>query len=159
MDKYRPSTATTPALDEDILEFLAEAQQPETLPAKLRTRMRETIMQRVARDQACEESGFETLRSEQGEWIKAKPGAEIKILHTEASTGLVSYLVKLSPGFVMEAHDHPFDEECLMLKGELSIGSLTLRAGDFHFAPQGIPHGIIRSQHGALAYIRGALPA
>lgn len=159
MDKHSQSAAITPALDEDILEFLAETQQPEPLPATLRTRMRQNIMQRVASDQACENNGFETLRAKQGEWIKAKPRAEIKILHIEESTGLASYLVKLSPGFVMEAHDHPFDEECLMLEGELSIGSLTLHAGDFHFAPRGIPHGVIRCQHGALAYIRGSLPA
>lgn len=145
------------ALDNEVLELLAEAQEPVEIPAERVASMRASVLDRVARDQACEENGFQTLRKDEGGWIKEMPGAEIKILHEEAD-GLLSYLVRLEPGFEMEGHDHPFDEECLMLEGDVSFGDLTLYAGDFHFAPKGMPHGRVSSKQGCLAYIRGALP-
>lgn len=56
----------------------------------------------------------------------------------------------------MPPHEHPLDEECLVLEGEFTLESIKLRAGDFHFAPKGMTHGVARSEHGALLYIRGA---
>jgi len=157
MDKNANSPATE--LDDDILELLAEAQEPAAIPVDCAARMRTDIMGKIANEQAGESTGFEILRHEEGVWFEAAPGAKIKILHTEQGTGLLAYLVRLQPGFEMHGHDHPFDEECLMLEGDLTLGTLTLQAGDFHYAPKGVYHGALRSESGALAYIRGALPA
>jgi len=66
--------------------------------------------------------------------------------------------LKLEPGAAVVPHDHPVDEECLVLEGEARIGELVVRAGDYHLAPRGKPHGMITSEHGALLFLRGAVP-
>lgn len=157
MAKQAKSIAEASALDDIIIELLAEAQEPVEIPAERVASMRANVLDRVTCDQSCEENGFQTHRKKEGGWIKEIPGAEIKILHEEAD-GLLSYFVRLEPGFEMEGHDHPFDEEFLMLEGDVTFGDLTLYAGDYHFAPKGMPHGRVSSEHGCLAYIRGALP-
>jgi hypothetical protein len=35
---------------------------------------------------------------------------------------------------------------------------VTARAGDYHLAPRGVPHGWLRSRTGALLFLRGANP-
>jgi quercetin dioxygenase-like cupin family protein len=119
--------------------------------------MRGSIMQRVAADKNQTGIGFKTLLSNDG-WSLEAPGLELKILNEE-EPGVFSYLIRLAAGFKMEGHDHPVDEECLMLEGDLTLGSITLNAGDYHFAPKGMPHGAVSSKNGCMAFLRGAIPA
>ncbi len=150
---------TPPVLDEDILQLLAEAQEAFEIPLALHTRMRHNILTKVAQEEAGILPGFKTIRANEGEWFEALPGARIKILHQEGDSGLLTYLAKLAPGFEMHGHPHPFDEECIMLEGELWFGDLHLRAGDYHFAAKGVHHGRLKTESGALAFLKGALPA
>ena len=50
------------------------------------------------------------------------------------------------------------DEECLVLEGSLWQGDVFLKAGDFHVARPGMKHGDLRTDTGALIYIRYAKP-
>ena len=45
-------------------------------------------------------------------------------------------------------------EECVVLEGEVWLGDVFCRAGDFHFAPAGLRHGAIRTEAGCLLYVR-----
>jgi len=56
-------------------------------------------------------------------------------------------------------HVHGQDEECMVLEGEVRIGDLVVRAGAYHLAPRGVAHEPISSEHGALLFLRGAIPA
>ena len=160
MDKLNHNdNLDTLSLDEDILMLLAGSQQEHELPADLKARMRDNILDQVAQEEACTLPGFKTIRAAEGEWIEALPGAHIKVLHQEGDSGLLTYLARLEPGFEMPGHPHPFDEECIMLEGELWFGDLKLKAGDYHFAAQGVHHGRLRTQTGALAFLKGALPS
>lgn len=151
------SETTTSALDEDVLELLAESQQPAAPSVEVVARMRGSIMQRVAAEKNQTGSSFKTLLANDG-WSVEAPGLELKILNEEA-LGVFSCLIRLAAGFKMEGHDHPVDEECLMLEGDLSLGSITLNAGDYHLAPKGMPHGAVSSKNGCMAFLRGAIPA
>lgn len=148
-------------LDRDVLEMLAAAHEPVALPAEVTARMRNNVMQSIRAEKAAENPGFSTVRASDDEgWIEALPGGHVKILQGDITVpdSLMSYLVRLEPGFSMEGHAHPFDEETLMLEGDLSLGDLKLSAGDFHFAAAGVVHGDVHTVQGCLAYMHGALP-
>ncbi len=156
----KQTTMNESALDEDIIEMLAEAQEPAPIPMELAARMRGNLMQKISQEKASTQAGFSTLRSTDGEWVKVMPGAQFKVLHDDGNGlgGLLSYLIKLDAGFEMQGHGHPFDEECLMLEGDLTLGDITLNKGDFHYAAAGVTHGHVSSKKGCMAFIRGALP-
>lgn len=148
-------------LDPDVIGMLAAAHEPAVLPDEVTARMRNNVMQSIRREKACSGPEFTTVRADdQHGWIDALPGARVKILQGDITipNSLMSYLVHLEPGFSMEGHTHPFDEETLMLEGDLSLGDLKLSAGDFHFAAAGASHGNVHTVHGCIAYMRGALP-
>ncbi len=161
MDKFTQSQHHE-VLDDDILEMLAEAQQPVMLSEATTNRMRSGLLDAIQQEKEvnAKTKGFETLLAHEGEWIEAMPGAQFKVLHDDGNglDGLLSYLIKLEPGVSMKGHNHPFDEECLMLEGDLTLGEHTLNKGDFHFANAGVPHGDVSTQNGCIAFIRGALP-
>jgi anti-sigma factor ChrR (cupin superfamily) len=62
----------------------------------------------------------------------------------------------MRPGASIEGHHHANAEECLILEGDLAIGDLRLNAGDYHVAAKGTIHPVLRSQGGALMFVRGA---
>lgn len=65
-------------------------------------------------------------------------GAEHGSVHQEVS------LVELAPGGVVPGHIHPFEESFFIMSGEavftIAERSYRLRAGDYGFAPLGVPH-------------------
>jgi quercetin dioxygenase-like cupin family protein len=160
MDK-RDQSSYEEALDSDVLELLSFAHEPVTLSDEATARMRNNVMHKIRQEKACQHPEFATVRADEQEgWIEALPGARVKILQGDITipNSLLSYLVRLEPGFSMEGHAHPFDEETLMLEGDLTLGDLKLSAGDFHFAAAGVVHGNVHTVQGCLAYMRGALP-
>lgn len=163
MTKYDNNLNT---LDEDILEMLAEAHDPIEIDDVTKLRMRDNLMANIrlpenTKDELAVEEGFEIVpASETDGWIEAFPGGSFKVLHGDMNIpeSVLSYLIKLEPGFNMEGHGHPFDEETLMLEGDLTLGDIKLNAGDFHFAAAGVTHGNVSTKNGCVAFMRGALP-
>jgi quercetin dioxygenase-like cupin family protein len=66
-----------------------------------------------------------------------------------------SALFRLAAGTIFDPHDHPADEECYIIEGDLEVGDLRLKGGDYFFIRRGGYHGAIRTQKGALLFIRG----
>lgn len=60
------------------------------------------------------------------------------------------------PGSYFPAHDHFSDEECICLHGKVNLGGTVIQAGEFHLAPQGLPHKEITTKEGCLLYVRCA---
>ncbi|MGV6817647.1 MAG: cupin domain-containing protein [Thiotrichales bacterium] len=145
-------------LEQDIIETLAAGQTPVELPEGLRARMKQRLLDSVRKDASEAAPGFVTIRAEEGEWTEVAPGGQIKVLHTDQSSGTLTFLARLEPGFSLPAHYHEIAEECLMLEGDLQIGELELKAGDYHYAPVGAKHAAMLSKNGALVMFRGALP-
>lgn len=115
-----------------------------------REAMRVKILGRVRADQ----KSFVTVRGEEGKWEEIALGIYRKRL---IQTGKISAsLYRMLPGSSFPAHDHPSDEECVCLEGEVSLGGIVVREGDFHFAPKGVPHGTVTTKDGCLLYIRVA---
>jgi anti-sigma factor ChrR (cupin superfamily) len=140
--------------DRDILPRalatrLLDATQPEpghALDAMDAATIRERLQKRIRSTK-----GLTTIQSDEGEWAPFSPKVKIKVLHRDVDTQ--SYLLRLEPGAVVLPHVHGFDEECMVLEGDLVV-----RQGAYHRAPKGVAHDPICSASGALLFLRGAIP-
>lgn len=70
---------------------------------------------------------------------------------------VVSMLVRLEPSAKGANHGHALDEDCVVLRGDMYLGDILLRAGDYQLAPSGGTHFDIASDDGVLFYFHGAL--
>jgi anti-sigma factor ChrR (cupin superfamily) len=89
-----------------------------------------------------------TLRADEGDWIVVVPGVRMKILHRNLVLRRQTVLFEAEPGAVYPAHDHPQDEECYMISGDLVIGDEVLHAGDYQLAPAGSRHPALTTRRG-----------
>ena len=67
-----------------------------------------------------------------------------------------SRMYRLEPGALIPGHAHLLDEECMVLQGEIFLGDILLRAGEYQFAPAGTQHGDVSSDVGGILFVRGA---
>lgn len=95
-----------------------------------------------------------TVFADDREWVEVAPGIWKKELWSGGT--LVSRFFRLEPGARLEGHPHVLDEECMMLSGEVFLGDILLREGDYQLAPAGSRHGEVYSDVGALLFVRGA---
>ena len=96
----------------------------------------------------------ESILSGENGWTEIRTGVYQKELWTDGR--MASRFFRLEPGAQLEGHDHPLDEECMMLSGEIFLGDILLLAGDYHLAPAGTQHLDVISDTGALIFVRGA---
>lgn len=96
-----------------------------------------------------------TVRAGGGEWQQVAPGVQRKLLWERGEAE--SCLLRLAPGTSFPPHNHPVDEECVVLEGSLQIGSdLVLRQGDFHVGLNGVEHETVSTRDGCLCFLRTA---
>lgn len=101
--------------------------------------------------------GTRTMRAGEGAWIAVSPGLSIKILNRIAALNRHTFMARLEPGAEYVDHDHEQDEEIYMISGDLIIGELVLKAGDFHVAQAGRHHPVHRTKTGCLCIISQAI--
>jgi len=88
-------------------------------------------------------------------WIETGPGVQVLPLCTQGH--VVSMLVRFEAGARVPDHGHAIDEDCLVLQGEMFLGDILLRAGDYQLAPAGGSHFDENSDIGVCFYFHGAL--
>jgi anti-sigma factor ChrR (cupin superfamily) len=145
--------ATDPALDAELVARIDAALAPEPLPAAAHERVKRRLLQRIAADNTPQH-----LTHPPGPegWQPFGAGVQIKVLYEEG--GVMSYLLRLAAGAALPPHRHPVDEECVVLEGEVQIGTLRVGAGGFHLGRKNLLHDALRSDGGALIFLRGAVP-
>ena len=74
-------------------------------------------------------------------------GTRIKILRDEGSVR--TFLLKLPPGFRMEAHSHLATEQHFVLEGQYESGGKIFDTGTYRLIPGGTNHGPFSSEKGA----------
>jgi len=162
---YKDPNQPDDVLPAPLLAALAVAVAPDSPPPERAERMRAHLLEKVRADAAQAASAqamanaFITLHgsTQPGEgWIEMLPKAHARLLFTDGEAE--SYMIRLEPGAWAPAHEHPADEECLVLEGTLWQGDVFLKAGDFHVARPGMKHGELRTDTGALVFIRYAKP-
>jgi anti-sigma factor ChrR (cupin superfamily) len=140
-------------LDADLVAALDALQEPDPDAAPGRERVRHRLLQRLAADSTMRHL---TVPAAGADWQPFGQGITIKVLH-EAG-GLMSYLLRLAPGAALPVHRHPVDEECVVLEGEVRIGTLRIGPGGYHRGRQDVLHDRLHSPAGALIFLRGAVP-
>lgn len=138
------------ALDPAVLAELLGAVAPEAPAPSLRAKVLE-------RARALTRLREHVVRVTEGGWKPVVPGIEVKTLFYDAAGGTVSFLLRAQPGASLPAHGHRAYEECLVLEGELTMGDLTLRAGDFQAGYPGEEHPVSSTRTGVLVYLRGSV--
>lgn len=88
-------------------------------------------------------------------WEPLRRGVTIKPLHQVGER--ISMLVRFEPGARVPDHPHGLGEECLMVQGELFLGDVLLREGEFQFAPAWSDHGEVFSDVGCVLFFSGAI--
>lgn len=88
-------------------------------------------------------------------WLANGPGVQVQPLRGDRD--VVSMLVRFAPGAAVPDHRHALDEDCLVLEGDMFLGDILLREGDFQLAPAGGSHFGECSDNGVLFYFHGAL--
>ncbi len=144
---------TPVAIEPDVLEVLLLGACAEAPAAARADALRARLLDRARATLYCAD-GTLTIFGDGGDWVALAPRVRMKKLHQDA--GGRSYLLRLEPGAVLPSHAHEGDEECLMMEGEVFLGELLVRAGDYHLAPAGTRHSGITSPAGALLFIRSA---
>lgn len=87
-------------------------------------------------------------------WVEVAAGVMKKELWSDGTRSSRYY--RLEAGARVPGHRHRLEEECMMLEGEVFLGDILLRAGDYQLAPRGSRHGEIYSDVGATLFVRGA---
>ena len=140
----------TPILDTELLDALLVDLKPIAPPPELRERVL------TAAQVGIVDSDKITIPPDVGKWRVIAPKVSMKMLHVTSESR--SFLLRLEPGGRLMPHDHPGDEECMVLEGEVYLGDVHATAGTFHLAPKGTHHAEIRSTTGTLLYLRLATP-
>ncbi len=97
----------------------------------------------------------ESIFSGENGWIESQAGVFQKNLWTDGT--VASRFFRLEAGAHINGHNHPVDEECMMLSGEIFMGDILLQAGDYQHAPAGSEHIEMSTDAGAVLFVRGAL--
>ena len=77
------------------------------------------------------------------------PGAEEKVLNEGNSIAPRTILLKIPPGWRMEAHSHLNTELHFIVEGEYKSQGKTFPAGTFCIIPKGVRHGAYSTESGA----------
>ena len=95
-----------------------------------------------------------TIREEDDLWVTVREGLEKKHLFRDEAKGVESFILRYAPGTQVSGHVHTSVEECFLLEGDLRLGDVDMKPGDFHAALPGTEHGAGLSVGGALLLIR-----
>jgi len=70
------------------------------------------------------------------------PGASLRVLHTDPTTGATSLQIRIAPGATIPAHLHTKADEALyVLEGDFVEAGVSSGPGTFYAAKAGVPHG------------------
>ncbi|MGD9644599.1 MAG: cupin domain-containing protein [Pirellulales bacterium] len=100
------------------------------------------------------EPGWFIARGSEEDWVSVGAGGVfMRMLFVDPRRRAVTCLMRIQPGASIPGHAHEGSEECLVLDGELRVGDVTLRAGDFQRTAPGFPQPDQSSPSGCLLLV------
>lgn len=139
-----------PELAPEIIGAIASDLLP-TIPApEVASRIKDKLLSRIK----AAEGNHRFVLANQGDWQTIAQGVQVKVLRQVESSR--SLLIKMAANSVLPAHPHAFDEEAIVLEGEVWLEGVLCRMGDYHLAHAGSAHQAIHTQQGCLLFIRNA---
>lgn len=99
-------------------------------------------------------AGISTVRAAEGDWQPtADEGVFVKILFMDADKGMMTRLVRMTPGARVPKHRHMGVEQCLVLEGDLRTREMVAVSGDYIHALPGSVHDELYTEQGNLLLI------
>jgi anti-sigma factor ChrR (cupin superfamily) len=98
--------------------------------------------------------------ADEGGWITLDfPGVNIKVLHTDESSGATTVLTRLAPGAVIPRHRHTAANETVyVIEGDFVEDNESFGPGSFFAGMAGSDHGPHGSKNGCLVLTRFSAP-
>jgi anti-sigma factor ChrR (cupin superfamily) len=127
-------------------DLLAEAGPSQPPPPAVRERLMADLPPRLT-----------IARAADAEWVPIRPGVAYRFLHIDRAQHRFTALVRMDRGARYRPHGHDHPEECLVLEGELYVGNVLMRAGDFQRAEPGCRHAEQRTETGCLLLLSASL--
>ena len=120
------------------------------------------VLVMVEPETAASADGVEVVDTSTRRWTPpgldadVPPGIVIKLLRVDPDSGDWTWVAGVAPGWQEErAEIHPTVEECLMLRGDILLGTRgTMRAGSYFWRPGMVEHGPMFSRDGGLFFFR-----
>lgn len=81
------------------------------------------------------------------------PGVQGCTLYADKKNNRRTVLLNMAPGSYIPDHNHEGIEEVLILEGDLSVGPIPLKAGDYFRAQPDTKHGVPRTEQGCIALV------
>lgn len=153
-----------PAVDPDDPEFLRHSADWtaffEGLDEALKIeqpnpRVWDNIERRIGANNTILPEGVYAVPRTKGGWWSLSEGVDVKSLYIDPELDTESFLLRIQSGCVVEQHDHRgFADECMVIEGDILVGDVKFRPGDFHVATDGSTHPPLSSQNGGILFVR-----
>jgi anti-sigma factor ChrR (cupin superfamily) len=102
--------------------------------------------------------GFFTLRGDESGWDETDiPGISVRKLFVDQARDTVTMLVRMAPGTSYPPHRHAGVEECYVIEGDLKVGDMVMRAGDYQRVDTASVHGVQSTESGCTLFIISSL--
>ncbi len=111
----RPDRADQVRAEDEVLAGLATLAPPADPPEGLFDAIEAEI-------DALSSAQIETLKADEGEWIKLSDKIWKKILFSDDRTGESMYLLRCAAGAVLPSHKHDHEEHAFVIEGEFWVG-------------------------------------
>ncbi|MFN0134936.1 MAG: cupin domain-containing protein [Phycisphaerae bacterium] len=99
-----------------------------------------------------------TVRANEGTWDETGvPGVRVRKLFIDQERNQFTAVVKMEPGTSWPRHRHDGPEECMVLEGELHVGDMVMKKGDYQRAEPDSHHCIQRTETGCTLLIVSSL--
>jgi quercetin dioxygenase-like cupin family protein len=130
--------------------------------------VKDQLLARIARDAARAQvwkgwqapPGFAPMVLVRGEEGSFEPtgvrGVRVRRLFVDDREQRVTMLVRMDPGASYPRHRHASAEECYVLEGDLKVGDLEMRAGDYQRAEAESVHEVQSTDQGCLLLIHSS---
>ena len=147
--------STKSVLPEELTRLLASSLAPAALPSARVDALWHRLQSRIAASaDAASTRNVVSIRAPlaaDAGWEDLGGGVRRRILIDTPST--FAWLFGLDAGASIPPHTHEADESCWVLAGDVWLDQTLLKQGDFHFAPAGSVHSVVRTEHGCTLYL------
>jgi anti-sigma factor ChrR (cupin superfamily) len=147
--------------------LMAHAASQHSPPASLREKVLERVHRKPTRESgvqvwrdwsASRPAPIHVVAAAQGEWEPLDiDGIRVKRLYSDPALDTVALLIRMDPGAEYPGHRHAGPEHCYVIEGELTVGDISLRAGDYQCATEHSTHTVTRTEKGCLILIISSL--
>ena len=84
-------------------------------------------------------------------------GIRVKRLYVDPAKDTVSLLIQMAPGTSYPSHRHAGPEHCYVISGDLQVGDISLKTGDYQVANTSSVHTVTTTQNGCTILIISSL--